>query len=386
MTTVDEACEAMRETRDRDQAVVFVGGGTQLELGYPPERADVVLRTERLDRIVDYAPADLTLTAMAGMTLATLQRELLPHRQRLALDPPRPETATIGGLIATNAFGPRRARYGGVRDLIVGVGVVRADGTLVRGGGKVVKNVAGFDVPKLMVGSLGTLGLVVTATFRLHPLPESERWLVVRGCGAQDVREVCRAIVAAQLEPAAVVALSGGGVFSMHVLFEGFAAGVDEQATLLETLAAKSGRTARTHDGDDAESYARTHDAARTGGDLRVKATFLPSHFPLIERDALAPLAAVLSGDASAVYPTIGAAFCSGTCGDTDALVAALASARALVESDGGSLVLEAAPESVRERFDVFGALPASFPIMRRLKENFDPARRCNRGRFVGRL
>lgn len=385
-STIQAACEAMRETRERGESVVFVGGGTQLDLGYPPEGARVVVRTERLDRLVDYAPADMTVTAEAGITLARLQQELLPHRQRLALDPPKPETATIGGLIATNAFGPRRTRYGSLRDLIVGVGVVRADGALVRGGGSVVKNVAGFDVPKLMVGSLGTLGLVATATFRLHPLPEAQRWLVVNGCGADDVRALCRAIVEAQLEPAAVVAVGEGGAFATHVLFEGFGAGVDEQSTLFEERAAHAGHVARTHDADDAEAYQRTHDSARAGGDLRVKVTFLPARFHTIEREALAPLASALAGDASAVYPTIGVAFCSGTCLDSAAVAAALLAARSIVESDGGSLVLEAAPDSVREQVDVFGALPASFPIMRRLKERFDPERRCNRGRFVGRL
>jgi glycolate oxidase FAD binding subunit len=385
-STIEDACEAMRETRDRGEAVAFVGGGTQLDLGYPPERVDIVLRTEQLSRVLEYAPADMTVTVEAGITLARLQGELEPHRQRLALDSPNAQTATIGGLIATNAFGARRARYGSLRDLIVGIGVVRADGALVRGGGKVVKNVAGFDVPKLMVGSLGTLGLIATATFRLHPLPEAQRWLVVNGCGAEDVRGFARAIVEAQLEPAAVVAVGEGGAYATHVLFEGFGAGVEEQAALFAARAQQTGHEARAHDADDEEAYERLHGAARASGDVRVKMTFLPAQISAVARDALAPVAAALAGDACAIYPTIGVAFCSGACGDADVVAAALGAARAVVEDVGGSLTVEAAPEAVRERVDIFGAPPPSFRIMRNLKERFDPERRCNRGRFVGRL
>src|SRR5207302_2779779 len=143
--------------------------GTQLELGNPPDKIDAEVRTDRMRRIVDYSPSDMVLTAEAGVTLAEINAAAREHRQMLALDPPQPDRATIGGLVATGAFGPRRARYGAVRDLIIGVSLVRADGKIARGGGKVVKNVAGFDLPKVVCGSLGTLGLVGAAIFRLHP-------------------------------------------------------------------------------------------------------------------------------------------------------------------------------------------------------------------------
>ena len=129
-----------------------------------------MLGTERLERIVEHAPLDQIVIVEAGVRLASLQDALARSGQMLALDPPWAGRATIGGLVATNAFGPRRTRYGSIRDLIIGISIVRADGTEARGGGKVVKNVAGFDVPKLMVGSLGTLGLIATVNFRLHPL------------------------------------------------------------------------------------------------------------------------------------------------------------------------------------------------------------------------
>src|SRR5262249_7892182 len=158
-----------------------VGGGTDLGLGAPPARLDAVLATSGLDRVVEHAPSDQIVVVEAGRTLGQLQSVLAEHGQRLALDPAMPGKKTIGGIVAADAFGPRRARFGSVRDLIIGVSFVRADGAAARGGGKVVKNVAGFDLPKLFVGSLGTLGLITTATFRLHPLPEEEVSVLLPG-------------------------------------------------------------------------------------------------------------------------------------------------------------------------------------------------------------
>ena len=156
-------------------AVVPTGGGTRLGWGAPPRRLDVLLSLARLDRILAHEPADLTLSVECGVTIEALDAALRPYRQFVPIDAPRPRTSTIGGLIATGAAGPYRARYGTMRDLLVGVTVVRADGTLVKGGGRVVKNVTGYDIPKLHVGALGTLGVVVEAHLRLHPRPAEER-------------------------------------------------------------------------------------------------------------------------------------------------------------------------------------------------------------------
>jgi len=204
--TVEEAAEVVAGSARDGKALAFVGGGTDLGLGAPPKRLDAVVRTGRLARFVEHAPSDQIVTVEAGLTLGELQKSLASHRQRLALDPPLPERRTLGGIIAANAYGPRRARFGTVRDLLIGLSFVRADGTLAHGGGKVVKNVAGFDLPKLMVGSLGTLGLIATATFRLHPVTEEEVTLLLPGRTATDVRALVAAVRKAQLEPTSVVA------------------------------------------------------------------------------------------------------------------------------------------------------------------------------------
>ena len=164
-----------------------MGGGTDLGVGAPPAGVDMVLRTGRLDRVVEHSPSDqIVVEPRPGCPWRRCNAPSPAHRQRLAIDPPFAEQATVGGVVAANAFGPRRSRYGTARDLIIGISIVRADGVAARGGGKVVKNVAGFDLPRLLVGSLGTLGLITTVTFRLHPLPEASA--TVGGAGPTGSR------------------------------------------------------------------------------------------------------------------------------------------------------------------------------------------------------
>lgn len=383
--TLDAAATLMSEAAERRDAVAFLGGGTELGLGYPPARVDVLVKTGRLTRVVEYAPADLVVEVEAGLTLANLQKALAPHQQRLALDAPHPEIATVGGLIATNAFGPRRTRFGGIRDLIVGVSLLRADGERVRGGGKVVKNVAGFDLPKIAVGSLGTLGMIATATFRLHPLPEAARALGIEGCDAMQVRAVAREIVARQLEPAALLATRTGDAYTVYALFEGFAAGVDEQVRRFAALANDFGAIAELL--DDARTPSRRDEEIRTRGDVRVRISTPPAMLADLDADVLGPVLGALDDARAVVYPALGAAFVSGYLGDVDAAVTALERARRAGEALGGNMVvLDARSSALRERVDVFGTLPGAFPLMRRLKDRFDPAHRLNPGRFLGGL
>jgi len=383
-STVEEAAAVLGEKARDSASVGFVGGGTALSLGRPPRRLDAVVRTEHLTRIVEHAPSDQIIVVEAGITLAALQRAVAVHGQRLALDPPLPERRTIGGLVATNGFGPRRTRYGSLRDLIIGVSLVRADGVPARGGGKVVKNVAGFDLPKMMVGSLGTLGLVATATFRLHPLPERDVTLVARGRTARGVRDLASAMRAAQLEPAAVAALLQGQLFDVAIRFEGFEAGVKEQVERTLALVAKNATACDVLDEAAAAAFWARHDAVRTAGPLRAKVAMLPSTFEEFFERAFPTLRAALSEAAFAVYPTLGISFFSGVPSDGVAAAAAIASARSSLAAGGGSLVLEEAPDDVRAHVDPWGPPPAAFGLMRALKARLDPEGRLNPGRFVG--
>ncbi len=385
--SVEEAAAVLEEKARARASVGFVGGGTALGLGRPPRRLDAVLRTECLTRIVEHAPSDQIIVVEAGLTLAGLQSAAAAHGQRLALDPPLPERSTIGGLVATNAFGPRRTRYGSIRDLIIGVSLVRADGVLARGGGKVVKNVAGFDLPKMMVGSLGTLGMVATATFRLHPLPESDVTLVARARTAGGVRALVSAMRGAQLEPAAVAALLEGRTFDVAIRFEGFPAGVAEQRDRLRQLVGPAaGGDCDVLSEAEARAFWERHDAARTAGPLRAKLAFLPAGIQDLVEGPLANLIGALGSPSLAVYPTLGFGFLAGAPGDAAAAAQAVEAVRASLAGTGGSLVLEEAPDGVRAHADPWGRPPAAFGLMRALKSRLDPEGRLNPGRFVGGL
>jgi glycolate oxidase FAD binding subunit len=380
-----EASAILRAAAEEGGTVSFAGGGTELGFGYPPERVDLLVRTEHLAHVVEYAPADMVVEVEAGIALATLQKVLAEQGQRLAFDVPHGELASIGGLLACNSFGPRRARFGGLRDLIVGVSLIRADGTRVRGGGKVVKNVAGFDLPKIVVGSLGTLGMIATATFRLHPMPETIALLRVENCSGSHLRRFVTGVLERRLEPAALLAVAVGRGYELLALFEGFAAGVIEQGERFAALAAGFGLVAQ--DAADDRAIDVLDEEVRTFGDLRVRFTAPPAALEQLELEALEPLIRAFPASKLGLYPSLGVAFWSTYANDPEAAAQGLLRARAAAERLGGNLVLlDAGDPAIRRAVDVFGTVPAAFPLMKRLKERFDPGGRFNRGRFLGRL
>jgi glycolate oxidase FAD binding subunit len=383
---IAQVSELLRDAAARDWRVGIAGGGTELGVGYPADDVELLVRTPLLDRIVDYSPADLVVEVEAGTTLAALQTALAQNGQRLALDPPDPERATIGGLLATNTFGPRRARFGSLRDLIVGISLVRADGERVRGGGKVVKNVAGFDLPKIAVGSLGTLGLIVTATFRLHPIPEDARTLCVAGVPGAGVRGIVERIVAARIEPAALLTQYDAATKThrFFATFEGFKAGVAEQIERFAATVRSLGFASEEIEADAAFAIDRR---ARTSGESRVRATVPPAAFETLDRTVVEPFARVARRPEIVTYPSLGIAFAAGDVDEPDPFVAQVLAMRRDCEAIGGNLVTLALEDAeLASRIDPYGTLPAAFPLMRRLKDRFDPGRRLNRGRFVGKL
>ena len=321
-----------------DRTLLFVGGGTALPPGPP---VDLEISTGKLNRVVEYAPADQVVTVECGVTLAQLQGELAKNGQRLALDPPRPAEATLGGIVAANSFGPLRTRYGSVRDLIIGVSILRADGTRAKGGGKVVKTVAGFDLPKLMCGSYGTLAFIATATFRVHPLPEKTVTLRARG---GDPLEMVRRVHALQLEPVAMIALGEGAGWDVYIRFEGFGAGVRAQREKLREL-------------EEAEWPGHAEGAVR----LRFGA--LPTQAAQVAK-ALAPLRARLEW-----LPTLGLGFAS--CAGVEP--EALQSARRELTGLGGWLT---APGD-------WGPAPTSLVVHRSVKKQLDPEALLAPGRYV---
>src|SRR5262252_11183793 len=234
--TVAEAGALLAAAAAADLAVVPRGGGSKLGWGAPPRRCDLVVDTTALDQVVEHAAGDLVARVQAGVSVARLREVLAGAGQQLALDPWL--GATVGGTLATGAAGPRRLRYGTPRDLIIGITVVRADGTVAKAGGKVVKNVAGYDLGRLFTGSFGTLGLIVEAVFRLHPLPASTAYVTVDCPGPDEAYRAVAAAAGSDLAPSAVEIdrVAHGAPVRVAVLLEGDPDGTPERAALLCSL------------------------------------------------------------------------------------------------------------------------------------------------------
>jgi glycolate oxidase FAD binding subunit len=291
---------------------------------------------------------------------------LAQHDQVLPIDAGDRQHATIGGAIATNAFGAQRHRYGSIKDLIVGIEIVRPDGVTAHGGGKVVKNVAGFDLPKLMVGSLGTLGGIASATFRVFPKPAAAQSVLVQTSPDRPFFAAC--MDDRSLEPVVVVHYPAlGGVV---LTFAGLAAAVDGQLAHLTSLAGAHGAPFELLDRAALERCAAAESAVRTSGEWRWTAR---ANAVRARRPAAAPVALALEVG----YPTLGVTLASA---DDDAPMENLVAGR------GRSIVFRAMPQRARGRIDAWGEPPSSFPLMRALKTNFDPKGLCNPGRFVGGL
>jgi glycolate oxidase FAD binding subunit len=385
--------------------VIPWGGGTRISVGMPPPRPGLVLSLKRLDRLVEHEPGDLTATAEAGMTLGALQEALGQRGQWLSLDPPNAREGTLGGILASNASGPRRHLYGTARDLLIGLTMVLADGSIVRGGGKVVKNVAGYDLPKLAIGSFGTLGIIVEATVKLRPRPDTDRLVVAWFERVKDAGQGVRAIMASDLIPSALelldaealraLALGGreGGA-ALLVGLDGLHEQVEWQSTELGRLLAAGARVeTRVLDGEErARVWEAAADLPRRAypevtavmkwGVLPTQVADLIDHGGDVARRH--GLSAAFSAHAGVgiVTAVLGSGGGGGTAANT--VAATLGDWRALVRDANGHASLEWAPLAVKERVPVWDPPGAPHRIMQRLKGELDPNGILNPGRFVG--
>jgi len=376
-------------------AVAPTGGGARLAWGAPPRRLDVVLSLARLDRVLAHEPADLTLSVECGATLEALDAVLRPHRQFVPLDPARSHASTIGGLIATGAAGPYRARYGTMRDLLVGLTVVRADGTVVKGGGRVVKNVTGYDIPKLHVGALGTLGVVVEAHLRLHSRPIEERSWVFGFASVEaalhaalDIRDTPVVLSRCQLVTAGALRALGGPeppAAALAVTIGSVPEAVRAQGSQVADICGRAGSPAIEVPQADAW-WQRIADVTWPED----PATHLSMRIGIRPTDAVKALRAV-----EAVQPGGGALRATVNVAN-GVLHAALAPIEARRVSDvvarvrealaalDGTCVVEHAPPDALPGLDVWGDVGSALEAMRRLKRELDPAGVLNPGRYVG--
>jgi glycolate oxidase FAD binding subunit len=384
------------------------GGGTKMGIGASPSRPGIVLSMRRLSTLLEHEPGDLTATVQAGTTLAAFQAALGARGQWLSLDAAEPGRATIGGVLATNASGPRRHLYGTARDLLIGLTLVLADGSIVRGGGKVVKNVAGYDLPKLAIGSLGTLGVIADTTFKLRPRPEADRLVIVGFDRLKDAGQAARAVMSSDLIPSALDILDrealkarglddlppqGADSCALIVGLDGTREQVDWQDEELPRVLAGLGMTSRrVLDGESRD--AAWEALAVPGGGVSgqsaamMKLAVLPTQVAEVIEQSIAAaqrcgLRAAFSAHAgvgivSAALAAEGAA--------PDTVVAVLEEWRAIAQAGGGHALLEWAPLAVKDRVQVWDAPGPAQRIMKRIKDQLDPRGILNPGRFVGSI
>ncbi len=392
--TAEELAAVLAEASRLEAVVIPWGGGTAMTLGNLPLAYDLAVEACSLDRVIEYEPADLTITVEAGITLAKLQEVLGQNRQFFPLDPPGGQQATLGGALASGVSGPSRHAYGPARDWVLGLRVAHADGRLSRGGGRVVKNVAGYDMPKLYLGSLGTLGVIVEASLKVMPLPPAEAtWLALpkRSLAMAEAASLALDIHRRGLRLRALAIMrsdeplpdiAGDGIF-IAAWVCGSEGAVERSLWELDGVAAATGLEARRLDTSEGASlWEAVRNSCRTSSEAEavVRASFLPSQAATLlkEMEALKPHSLV-------AYPAVGVAYARF---DATALWArSVTHLRQTVPPEkGGAVIVEACPRSLKGRIDVFGEPQEDFPLMQRIKEQMDPRGILNRGRFLGRL
>jgi glycolate oxidase FAD binding subunit len=384
--------------------VVPRGGGTALDLGNTPRGVDLVLDLSALTAVVEYRPQDLTVTVEAGATVAAVQALLATRGQVLALDPPLPERATVGGALAANLTGPRRLRYGTARDIVIGTGAVLADGSEVKAGGRVVKNVAGYDLNKLFIGSVGTLGVITRVTFKLLPAPPERAALVLSVPEPEAACRLARQIASSTLAPLALDIAGPGALalpashpahtatdrWSVVVEIGGTPAMLARTRAELLTLARAVGATPdQVLDGEAVDALmGGLRDFGRTPGReaaLLLRVAVLPSQVgEVIELLAAmtvdgAPPALVARAGNGVVYATW-------TRAADPSLPATVERLRRELARLHGVLVVERCPTAVKQALDVWGIEGADVTLMRRLKKAYDPTGILSPGRGPGHI
>ncbi len=373
-----QVAEILRLAAANHLTVTPTGGGTKLQWGNPVS-AGIALNLRRLNRLREHAWQDLTCTVEAGCTCMAMQAALAERGQMAALDPLWPERATVGGIVATNDSGALRVKFGSLRDLIIGMTVVLADGTTAKSGGKVVKNVAGYDLHKLMTGSFGTLGVITEVNFRLHPIEEIAWTWTVTGRDAAEFTSPLAAIMDSQMAYSCVQLRARSGECALDVrmagvpeCFEEYTARIRNAFDGFEVAAAVGGVWA-----------ARQH-LFDAGLELVLKVAVLARDICALASD-LQKWASTERAEIAIVAQASGI-MTIGVNAPPDQTIALVENLRARVEKSGGSAVAFRVPDALRNKFDVWGAQPGALPLMREIKRRFDPGRILNPGRFVGNI
>jgi len=363
----EEVAAVLRLANENGCSVGAWGGGTKQGWGYPAAPA-LVLEMHRLNVLLEHTWQDMTCSVEAGCSWASLQSGLARHGQFVALDPLWPERATVGGIVATNDSGALRLKYGGLRDLIIGMTIVLADGTIAKTGGKVVKNVAGYDLHKLMIGAFGTLGVVTSVNFRLHSKPQCTQSFSVSAPDAEPLGKLMLKLLHAQVSTVAIQLRGTAAGFELDVQLASLAEVLHTQAAALESMAQSEGLRSRGAADDvwGARQLQMAHEFV-------CKGTMLPSEIARFAKRVRG-----LGGQSVTQGTGIMIAGFPARTGE------GLTKLRGEMEQAGGSLMVLKQPAD--SKLDCWGTVPDSLPLMRQIKSRFDAEDILNPGRFLGRI
>ena len=398
--SAEEMAAVLKAADDARAAAVPRGSGTKLALGNVPSDYRICVSTASLDQVLEYTPADMTVSVQAGIRLAELQKTLAEENQFLPLEPPNGETATIGGILASNSSGPLRAAYGTARDLLIGIRVAHPDGLVTKAGGKVVKNVTGYDLNKLYTGSLGTLGVIVEANFKLQPLPAVQK-SVLAVMPPDAASKAVDALVDSVLMPSAVelfdsralssLSSNANGERGLLVKFGGAAKAVDRQIRDTRSICSEAADIEVLTGQEQGLIWKNAREmqvAAASAGAAVCKISVLSSEVPRVFDEVRA--AAESAGLEAMVWGRAVNGICHAAIYGADSDPAAVRSAIELLRGrlGGGSrsVVVESCPPVVKQGLDVWGDTvdPVALQIMKSIKRKFDPNDTLNPGRFVG--
>jgi glycolate oxidase FAD binding subunit len=393
--SAEEIGEIVRRVAGAGQAVYPIGGQTQLGLGLPPAKAGIAVAMGGLDGVLDYPARDMTVTVQAGLTIAALQRLLAAENQRLPIDVPRPAQATIGGTLAANVSGPRRYGFGTLRDYVLGMSTVNDLGLETKAGGRVVKNVAGYDLPKLHVGALGTLGVITQVTLKLRPLPEATALLAI-GSNGPGLGPLLDRLHSTQTRPVSLDVLNGPSAkvlataglpmppaeWVVIVGFEDNTTAVSWQIhQVMEEVAPFGvlGLRARAGEAADALWQGLTELDLRPVASLSFKANLLPG--------AVAAYCLHAQGmtDELLLVARAGSGIVRGHIGGDLTVERAAAILKGLQEqatASHGNVIVTHAPTAWKRSLALWGVLRDDAWLMRRVKETLDPGGVFNPGRF----
>jgi glycolate oxidase FAD binding subunit len=381
--TGEEVAAVLRWANENSAALVARGNGTKLDWGAAPRAFDAVVSMRRMNRVVEHAWGDMTATVEPGCTVAELRRTLAEHGQRLAVEPLFANRATIGGIVSGNDNGPSRVRFGSLRDLIIGVTLALPDGTLARSGGKVVKNVAGYDLPKLATGSLGTLGVITQAIFRLHPLPQTERTLSFQFEAIAAANQAALALMDSVLTFTGLqLRSSGPSRCTLDVRFEGIENAVEDQAQRAGRIIGNRGDAGCTLLAAETGQW-QSSTALWDGAPACIcRFSVLPTEVaPLLDRAH--SLAQPMDVRTRAVAQSVGVGLLR-LDGAADGLLPIIRELRQLAAVRHGSVVVLHASGELRSQLDPWGEVGTALGTMRRMKQQFDPKGILNPGRFAG--